>query len=76
MPGSIWVFLLLASEAIKTYKANPHLEYVSQWALPILQVTDTRGTESAVKRFRHGYRLWRFSWLHLYLYLEHPSWGI
>lgn len=24
--SSIWVFLLLASEAIKTYRANPHLE--------------------------------------------------
>ena len=26
--NSIWVFLLLASESIKTYKANPYLEYV------------------------------------------------
>lgn len=25
---SIWVFLLLASESIKSYKANPYLEYV------------------------------------------------
>lgn len=25
---SIWVFLLLANEAMKTYKANPHFRYL------------------------------------------------
>ncbi|ETI25033.1 hypothetical protein G647_04403 [Cladophialophora carrionii CBS 160.54] len=37
--ASIWVFLLLASEAIKTYKANPHLEIGGQkiptWISPL-----------------------------------------
>jgi len=43
--ASIWVFMLLSSEAIKTYKANPHLEIGGQkiptwiWPLVMLVVT-------------------------------------
>ena len=36
--ASIWVFLLLASEAIKTYRANPYLEYVPCLALYVREL--------------------------------------
>ncbi|KAK5061038.1 putative rhomboid protease [Exophiala bonariae] len=38
--ASIWVFLLLASEAIKTYRANPHFDIAGQkiptWITPLV----------------------------------------
>jgi len=29
MGGSVWVFLLLASESIKTQKTNPNFKYIT-----------------------------------------------
>ncbi|PHH70192.1 hypothetical protein CDD83_5501 [Cordyceps sp. RAO-2017] len=40
MGASIWVFLLLGMEAIRTYKSNPHLVigtyYIPTWTSPLL----------------------------------------
>lgn len=43
--SSVWVFLLLASESIKTYRANPHIEISGQkiptWITPLAIVVVT-----------------------------------
>ncbi len=40
--NSIWVFLLLGMEAIRTYRANPHLvigtHHIPTWTTPLLFV--------------------------------------
>lgn len=40
MWGSIWVFLLLGMEGIRTYKTNPHLvigtHHVPTWTTPLV----------------------------------------
>lgn len=43
--SSIWVFLLLGMEAIRTYKSNPHLviatHQIPTWTIPLLLVVVT-----------------------------------
>ncbi|KJZ76199.1 Rhomboid protein 2 [Hirsutella minnesotensis 3608] len=82
MGASIWVFLLLGMEAIRTYRSNPHLViatyHIPTWTTPLLMIIVVAALIPNTSLIGHlcGVSVGYFAGLGYLKYLAPPDWAL